>query len=518
VPANAPYAHLLGHGRANLFRALTETGALSVRMDDIAITDNNDEAFAANDTLSVTATITNWLNPVNNLTITLSTSSPDVVLLDSVVNVGSMATLAVTDNNADPFRIAISPNVPLNAKVEFLFTYSDGAGYSDEQCLILVLNVDYINVLINDLGTSITSRGRIGYNAPNQAQGIGFTYNDGMSNLFESSFLVGNDTARVSDQMFASPVTVNDTDFVSVDNVRLLDPSTVSDFDLYSRFNDDGAAANKLGVTVTQLTYAWSTPADAKYIIVYYTVINNTPAPVSNVYTGIYADWDIGAIIDNRAGTDAGLKMGYAWEDAANGIYCGARVLGNAPFNVYAVDNDGSGGSLGIYNGFTKAEKFGAMSTPRAAAGTAGSGGDVSVMVASGPYAINGGDSIKVGFALLAADSLSALQAAAQAADLMFMAITSVQEPPAVAFAFPGAWPNPAGGDADIRITLAAATDVELTLFDAAGHRLQVLANGTLAPGQHAVPVKTAGLSDGLYFIRLRTEDRTEVRKFLLSR
>lgn len=128
IAGNAAYIQKLGKGRVNLFRALTETTAKSVRMDDIVITDNNDNAFAANDTLEITGTITNWLSPITGLTMTITCSSPDVTILDGTVNIASMATLAVTDNNSDPFTVKISPLVPLNSDAVFTITYTDGFG------------------------------------------------------------------------------------------------------------------------------------------------------------------------------------------------------------------------------------------------------------------------------------------------------------------------------------------------------------------------------------------------------
>ena len=190
VPGNAAYIHKLGKGRVNLYRALTEN-AKSVRMTDLNITDGNDNAFTANDTLAITGVITNWLDPVNNLNITLTSNSPDVTIINGTVSIASMATLASVNNNLTPFTVSISPSIALNQPVIFTLTYTDGSGYNDFQCFDLVLNVDYINVLVNNVGTSITSKGRIGFNQPGQQQGIGFIFNDTNQVLYEGCFLAG---------------------------------------------------------------------------------------------------------------------------------------------------------------------------------------------------------------------------------------------------------------------------------------------------------------------------------------
>jgi serine protease len=513
VPANAPYQHELGKGRVNLYRALTETSAQSVRMSDINITDNNDNAFAANDTLRITGLITNWLNPVSNLVLTLTANSPDVTILDGTVNIASMATFDDTDNNSDPFTVIINPTIPFNTEVMFTINYSATGGYSDFQCFDDVLNVDYINVTINDIGTSITSRGRIGYNAPNQSQGLGFTYNDGPSFLFESSLLIADTSTRVSDQMFGAPVTVNDTDFTAIDYVREVVPTIVSHFDLYSTFNDDGAAANKLNVTVTQNTYAWSTPADAKYIMIYYTYKNDGSTALNDFYAGIYADWDIGAVTNNRAAQNASLKLGYAWENIAGGIYAGVKVLGSAPFNCYAVDNNGAGGSINIYDGFTKAEKYTSMSTSRASAGQ----GDVSLMVSSGPYTIAAGDSIRVGFALLAGDNLATIQAAAAAADIKFSLITSVDENNSDNFSW-NVFPNPVRDNTAINLSLYQNENVKIELTDITGKSVLILKDGKLPAGKNVINLNSKNLRSGIYFIKMTTRDKEETKKLIITR
>jgi serine protease len=512
VALNAPYMHELGKGRVNLYRALTETTAQSVRMTDIAITDNNDNAFAANDTLRITGKITNWLSAVTNLSLTLTTNSPDVTVLNGTVNVASMATFDSTDNNANPFTVVISPTIPRNTKVMFLITYSADGGYSDFQCFTQVLNVDYINVKINDIYTSITSRGRIGYNAPNQNQGIGVTYNEGPTLLFESSLLIGDTVTRVSDEMFGSPVSVNDTDFVPIEYVRQVIPSVVSDFDLYSTFNDDGAGANKLNIAVAQNTYAWSTPADAKYIVIVYDFKNNSGNPISNFYSGIFADWDIGAVTNNRAAQDAALKLGYAWENITNGTYVGVKVLGSSPFNCYAVDNDGSNGSFSIYDGFTKAEKYNAMSTSRASAGQ----GDISVMVASGPYTLAAGDSIRVGFAIIAGDSLAMLQDAAAAADLKFNHL-SVEENSPVSFAL-SIFPNPSNGNTAVSFTLPKREYVRMDVIDMTGRVVLTPVDWKMNPGNHLIRIDSKSLAAGSYFVKLTTDENKELKKLVVTK
>ena len=82
-------------------------------------------------------------------------------------------------------------------------------------------------------------------------------------------------------------------------------------------------------------------------MIVQYTCTNTGASTLSNVYAGIFSDWDVDAATYglNKAAFDAALKMGYVWCTNANGLYVGIKLLTNsAPVNHYAIDNVTGGG------------------------------------------------------------------------------------------------------------------------------------------------------------------------------
>lgn len=512
VPGNAPFINKLGKGRLNMYRALTENPK-SVRMEDLQITDNNDDAFAGDDTLDITVFLKNYLQPLSNLNVTLTCNDPNINIITASINPGAMGTLSTYDNSATPFRAVIGTSVPFNTKVTFTLNFTDGA-YTDWQIFDLVVNVDYINVLVNDVGTSITSKGRIGYNII-QGQGIGFTYNDGSSIWYEGGFLAGTDTSKVSDHLFGVPTSVVEDDFLSMINVRRIIPSVYSDFDLDSRFNDDNAGPNQLDVEINQNTYAWSSPADSKYIIVEYTILNSGASQLNNLYAGIYGDWDIGNVTDNKGEYDAGLKMGYVYNTGTPVIYAGVKQLSGASNVCYALDNDGASGSIYIYDGFSNAEKFTSLSTQRSSAGTAGSGNDVSMTVSSGPHTIAAGDSVIVAFALLAGDDLASIQASANAAQIKYNTLNTISIPDPLVPGLMQNYPNPFGISTTINFTVANYEKVKLEIFDIRGSIVATLADGMYAAGKYDVEFNTAGRGDGLYYCRMTNGDASAVIKMV---
>jgi hypothetical protein len=526
LPSNssATYTDKLGAGRVNLYRALTDPTTPAIIYDNVAYTDNNDNAFVANDTVRITGNYNNYLAPTTNLIATLSVVSGGtyVTLVDNSHTVGVLGTLGVANQNADPFQVKILPSAPVNQQIVFKLTMTDGT-YSVNQYFSMIVNVDYINVTVNDVWTTITSKGLIGYNQPNQLQGLGFAYMPFSSGtlVYESSFMVGSGATKVSDMVRNGTPGNTDADFSSVYAVRQV-PNVVSDFDLDGKHRDN-VAVSPLPVTVHQRSYAWSQAPHRKYVIVQYTIQNTSASTLSTVYAGIFADWDIDASTYgvNKVDFDAANRMGYAYCTNAGGKYCGIELLTtSAPVVHYGIDNvSGGAGGVNIYDGYTDGEKYTTLSTNRQQAGVTGNGNDICDVTSSGPFTIAAGDSVTVAFALIAGDDLTDLQASAVDAQYMYstygpLAATFTQSPNAFGF---NAYPNPTSGMTDIHYNLAEEANTEIRLIDASGQLVAILDKGDKSAGEYYAHFNAATLSEGMYFIQLITNGNVVTRKMVIT-
>ncbi len=86
-----------------------------------------------------------------------------------------------------------------------------------------------------------------------------------------------------------------------------------------------------------------------------------------------------------------------------------------------------------------------------------------------------------------------------------------------------GVWPNPFNPSTSIRFTLGegSARQVELGIYDAKGRRLAQLLNGSMEPGSYVTSWDGRNESgqtmpSGVYFARLRVDDRVESKKMTL--
>ena len=437
MPSEPQYtAGKMGKGRINLFAGVSGLSSPSIVMTQKNITDNGDDAFIAGDTLDITATFINYLLASGNITATLTTTTGSyITVVDGSTSLGSIAMMGSANNNADPYRVVIKQGTPVNAIASFVINLTDGT-YSTKAYISFTVNVDYINIAINEVATSITSKSLIGFNDfSTQLEGLGFRYmpGDGENLLFDGGLMVGV-SGKVSDNVRSSP-NPNDADFVSVNRVTKVMP-IVSEFDVKGIFNDAGAGAGNLPVRVFHKAYAWNKPGHRRYVMVEYSIKNTGTSPLNSLWAGIYTDWDIimgnpsGGFNNNKAATDMTRKFGYTYNLEQGGFHAGVQLLTTttAGFNHYAMDHNSTGGSVNPNTSYNTADKFTTLSTMRASAGAPN---DVSSVVSGGPFNIAAGDSITIAFAILAGDDLADMQKTADSAcaNYPFSLIASTTSP-----------------------------------------------------------------------------------------
>lgn len=495
----------LGKGRLNAYRALVDAQAPSVVFANENIDDHNDNAIVVGDTIFIDGDFINYLAPTSGATtatIKAVINGTYVTVVDTTTTLGAIATLGQTNNVPDPFRFVINPGTPQNTVITFRVMIKDGA-YYDNYFFNITVNVDYINIAINDVATTITSKGKIGWNQDAATEGLGFTYL-GTQMLYEAGLMIGSNSTTVSDVVRNSTGTNSDADFASSYNVYRAIPSTFSEFDVHGAIND-GPAAPSQNLIVHHNAYAWSTPGNTKYVIVEYHIRNNGASTLSNLFAGIAADWDIDGTGTNyqrnSSDYDAARKMGYTFLTDANGRYAGIQLLTNTPPNFYAIDNvAGGNGGLDINDGdfYSTADKYTALSTSRLQGGIADADGEDELNVmSSGPFTINAGDSITVAFALIAGDDLADLQESADSAWVHYnqMPIGIKKNNTATAIQV---YPNPASNVINFTFNSESAASTEISIVNMIGETVKTMSFQATS-GINTVTVDLNELAEGAY-------------------
>ena len=417
------YNNQMGLGRLDVHAALTKQ-LPSVRIESAALLNASGNVAQAGDDASLLLEFKNWLWATSsNLEVTISTENRSVNITQDVARVGIIGMEQTGNNYLSPFELTISSAIPENTNVDILVEYRDGEYYDYEFFTVLV-NPTYLNLEENNVSTTFSNNGRIGYQDTEQSEGIGYII-EGTNMLYELGLMMGT----------SSSVLVNnvrdgeggfDEDFSSNTSISFHKPGSVASAEITGGFDDSGAGGAAIGLDVNYTALAWTSTEDQDYVIIEYLITNNSGADVTDMYVGLYADWDINQNdFKDYADYHAATRTGYVYSgDPSELRYAGIQVL-NRDANYFAIDNDEdvAGNPLGVYDGFTDDEKFETMSSGigKQTAGFSVDGGtDVSHVVSAGPLNIAAGSTETVAFAIHGTRNFDALLASAHAADTMY--------------------------------------------------------------------------------------------------
>lgn len=531
---NPSFQFLLGKGRINAFKSLNNNNSKSVRAIEVTFTDpqpggNGDGIFQSGEVINVGIVFTNYLSNTSNLTIQLESRTSFSTVQNGSLNVGVVNTLQSFNNFNNRFTFQISNSTPQNSKLTFLLRYTDGS-YTDFQWIEIIANPTYATQSGNNIKLTITSKGTLAFNDyPTNAQGQGFKYQNSNNQLFEGALILGTSAQRISDAARGTNQAVQNNDFAVVHPFTLKIPGNVSDVDGSAIFNDNNAGINRIGITAKLKSYSFAQSPFEDFIILEYTLINNTNSQINNLFAGLFFDWDM---IDGNGDVtnwDANLKYGITRNTTNQNLnWVGVGLISAQNFGFYAIKNDSGDGGFGIYDGFADHEKWLAISSGvnKQNAGP----GDVSQVVSSGGYSINAGDSIRVAFAIAGGVNKQALDLAIQNARNKYQLISSNIENEAIeiplSFKLEQNYPNPFGKDIQsdnpstmIKWQQSKNSFVSIKLYNALGEEVDTILEGLYEAGSHSkLYIINSTLPSGIYFYQLRSGNLVETKKMVLLR
>ncbi|MCX6150487.1 MAG: S8 family serine peptidase [Ignavibacteriales bacterium] len=524
---NSSFAKQLGGGRINAFKALSNTNSISVRAYSIQYTDlttggDGNGIFKPGEEVQINVKFRNILNATSNLVINLQSLSNFATVENPDYNAG---TISSQDSLTVAFKFIINQNVPYDYVQSFLINYNDGS-YSDFQGLNVTVNPTYLTQGGNEIEMTVTSKGNLGFNdyADNQ-QGNGFKYKNGSNLLFEGALMYGTTATNVNNVARSSDAGVQSKDFSIVQPFTLYIPGAIADQEGLTIFNDN-SSLKKLGITTKLHTYSFASTPLEKSIILHYRFTNKGRTSISNLYTGLYFDWDLYGGSTDETNYDSVNNFGYVHPTGGQPeTYVGCALISSANYGYYAIRNEGGDGGFGVYDGFTDSEKWEALSSGvfKKQAGPS----DISMVVSSGPYSLTVGDSVDVAFAISAGDNLADVQNSINASRTKFSQIITDVENKVVKesleFRLEQNYPNPFNPVTIINYELGITGKVTLKVYDVLGNEVATLVNEEKSAGKYQVEFNAANLpngksafSSGVYFYKLQSAGFTTTKKFIL--
>jgi PKD repeat protein len=210
---------------------------------------------------------------------------------------------------------------------------------------------------------------------------------------------------QVADNVYADVIPGYDNNFTRIDAVREIENSSAGTKEIVSKFSTTAAGAQPL--SIRQRAYASSEGELANHVVIEYTVKNTGNAVASDVFGGIFTDWDIQNSASNVCTWNPAQKMVYAYDASQNNRYMAVKLLSWQDGSAYCFNSDGAGGSINLFDGFTNQEKFNVLSGNSVR--NSSNAGDIAASISTWGETIAPGDSVLYAFAILGGNSIQEL-------------------------------------------------------------------------------------------------------------
>lgn len=489
--------------------------------------------------------------PVDATSVTakLRTTSGYVTRVDSTADYGTI-TANGGSSAGDNFLVTISPSTPEGTNIPFSLFWQSASGDSATINFNLVCGIARYNWADHNVGNvvlTVTKWGSIGYLQVNTT-GNGMKYPASSTSwLYHASFVAGNANNYLLDRFYPntghSGADSANTDwkcFSRPDSGVEMKGAIISHQDSWAEFNDSsayyGGANTYKGLQVTQMGYAWIAPYD--FVVLRYKLRNGGASALNNMYAGIIADFDMGS----SAGTNLGAadtltyRAVYMRQQSSDNPCIGLKLLEGQYSNASMLKNNYTSAanpgyvysSTGNLWNDSTALKFLKGQIKKVSALGASDTADYSLVIASGPFNLNPGDSTLVAFAFIGASSTANFWSMCDSAQAMYdrTFLTGVSGGPELPWT-PGRAllyqnrPNPFRSATSLSYQLPARQHVRLSIYNLAGQRVRTLVDGMQETGIYSVSWDGrdntgARVAAGVYFCALETEQGFLSRKMIL--
>lgn len=486
---NDTLAGMLGQGRINAFRAVTEQGHAAIRLIDYTYTTSDgDSLIESGETVTINATLVNYLDFAPSASVQLQSDDPQII----TAGASSSGSIATGDTAIVSAEFTVAQDMPRSRTLR-LYAEIEAPNYLGVEVIRgLVANparaADHTN---GTLTVSVTDEGNIGFletadPIDGQPLGHGFVY---LQNnlLFEGGLVLGTDLSHISDVVRNNTGIEQNTDLLPAPGsfLDIVSPGDKTNEEGSVVINDAGAP-QPIGITLAQESFLDSDEAYDDFIVFKYTITNTSGESIDSLFAGLFFDWDIDEAQNNSASFDGDRRLGYIY-DTNTSTYVGTKLLTtDANLSYHAIDNPRE-----IYDGFSDREKWNFLSG--GVQETMLTQTDASQLMAAGPYALDPGGAIVVGFAIVAAGSTEALLQHADNAQQLWDtklagAATAIEDPePGLPgrFALEAVYPNPTSATSTFTFSVARTGDVAFGIYDVLGRQVQRIELGPRPPGSH---------------------------------
>jgi subtilisin family serine protease len=401
IPANAKYAGMMGSGRINILRALTDNTSPSIRITDYSFTGDNDE-FVAGSKVDVELTLCNYLEMAQNVKITLEFPDGSAIITNGSWETASIASM---EHPKCSFSAILADQLPYNAIIPFRFTFS-ADGYTSAQTIELLANPAFRDIKWGEMLSTIADNGKIGIYDYDAQSGNGFTYQKTQNLVSDGALILALDSLTIASAF------QTDNQFVSTTG-----RPTIQTIDNVTYIKSAIKPTNTNGIEILQ-DFIFDDQNLPTTMICKYQIISTRDDSFDNACIGLYFDWDVVNSLTNKIEYDSKRRLAYIYNTGDIGLYGGICLLTEGQATPYAFEIGDKSRSINIKDDFSDGLKWAAMNQPRPESTT--SNIDLALMLTSNRLNITSNDTSVIVFAVLAAENLYELNRAADLAKKLY--------------------------------------------------------------------------------------------------
>ena len=507
---NPGFEGLVGSGRLNLYKAITKENNIAINLkEDIVTSDNPFGIINAGSKLKLDLVFENVLDDIENLQLLIGNDKYVKVNVDNTVfsfhNIPSGELFSIKDN----IEITIPEETPENYNFNIQITAFDNGERLQDFYVSFIANPSYLNLQNDEIAMTVTSAGNHGYNDFSEnVQGIGFQFKDATDLMFEGGFMMTQKGKVYVADGIRNRSSVKDKDLFSLEKINRKDFGSYSVIN--SRFTDkvEGGIGNfdslALGIEVKSEAYLFKEDGLRNSILLRYILHNQNSFDMDSIYAGLFYDWDISEGGQNDVIVmDSVDRTGYAMiVDDNDAPVIGVHLHSDKTFNGYAIDNAAYQEEMGIYDGFSEAEKQMTM-TSGIARLSSRPNKDGSMVISAGPLFIPAGKKTEVLFSINASNYEADIRESVRKLDekLKSFELQSKVEINRT-ISIEKLYPSPVAINKTVEayISSQTLTEVVMKIYDYRGRVIVDLGTKRLIIGYNPIKFSTAGLSQGAYY------------------
>ncbi len=505
---------LHGSGEINPYNAITNQNLKMINVNSLSpVYKSHPFNQSSADTVYVNFEVKNILGELTNVRFYYEIEGIDVKSIKKEIKLDKIKSKEVFKSENE-LAFVLTEDISTDFLLYFDFKIEADGNYKDKKTIRVNLNPSYLEMDNNNITCTFNSEGNIGYNDYSaNSQGVGFLHK-GFDYLYEGGIIAGINENFISNNARGSSGTAKNRNFNTIDLFRkhylthnLLVGTT--------RYTDKNTSLST-NIEITQEVFQSNKKEYEDIMLVSYDIFSLETEKSKELFFGQFFDWDISLngkndLIKYDTDHDFAFAKNMIDEKQAS-VY--VKILSNYNNNFYAISNNGSAGSFGIYDGFTGAEKWRAISSGLSRLES--SGNDCSMVFAAGPIEIEALDTANLTYAFAFANNHNEAIEKFEKAKELAKYIKNIEMSEDISNEM-NIFPNPVADVLTINATLFKSALTTVAIYDSSGKMVdKIIDNKMLSAGIHRFEFRASDLSQGTYFVDLQSRGASITQGFVV--